>query len=397
MAPLPGDHREVVPAAIDDLNTWWAENFPKLYGAEYSPVQKVVAGNPGTTLPRCFRQGTGRYRDVAGNAFYCPDGQDFIAYDDASLFAELTTEYGSAAAAVVIAHEWGHAIQWRARVDEQSVIMEQQADCYAGAWTGHAMNDSDALVKIPTAELPRVLGAMISVADTKGVSANNPQAHGSGFDRASAFQDGFVNGPKACVDYPTNPPTVLQFPFTTQSDLINGGNLPLNQTLDLMVRDLDMYWAQEFTASGAAWTQLGPVVPVGDSRACATESVAYCGSTSSVAFDPAFIEKAYRTGDFAVGVQFGLVWAQAALQVEGSGANGKQRRLRQDCYVGAWASDQLPDRQTTDSKRLTLSPGDLDEAVISFVAQSSDGGDPVFDRLSSFRSGLLGGRSACKV
>ena len=57
----------------------------------------------------------------------------------------------------------------------------------------------------------------------------------------------------------------------------------------------------------------------------------------------------------------------------------------------------MPDRQTTDSKRLTLSPGDLDEAVISFVAQSSDGGDPVFDRLSSFRSGLLGGRSACKV
>ena len=391
---MPADHHEVVPKAIEDLNAWWAKVFPQLYKAPYEPVKKAVAGVPAATIPRCFRQGTGRYRDVAGNAFYCPDGQDFIVYDDASLFPDLTQEYGSAAPAVVIAHEWGHAIQWRAKVDEASVIMEQQADCFAGAWTAHAMNDSDALVRIPASDLRKVLGAMISVADTKGVSANAAGAHGSGFDRASAFQDGFTHTASSCVKYPTDPPQILQFPFTDTTDQLNGGNLPLDVTLTDMVTDLDLYWQAEV---GAAFTPLGPAAASGDARACTTAAITYCADKKSVAYDAAFVKKTYKVGDFAVGVQFGLVWADVALQTEKSALQGKARRIRTDCYVGAWANEQIPGKHPENGPRkLTLSPGDLDEAVISFVSQSNDGGDPVFDRLSAFRTGLLGGRTACR-
>ena len=391
---LPENHREVVPAAIEDLNNWWATTFQSIYNRKFDPVTNITAARPGVTIPRCQGQGTGRYRDVQGNAFYCP-GDDFIVYDDNGLFQEVSDEYGSAATAVVMAHEFGHAIQFRAGVDERTITMEQQADCFAGAWTAHAMNDDDATLRIPNDDLKRVLAAMISVADRKGVSAEFDGAHGSGFDRASAFQDGFQNGAKSCVRYPTDPPTVLEFPFVSVTDQLNEGNLPLVDTLDFMAQDLDVYWSEEFTAAGRTWTPIGPVQAA--DTVCKTATVELCDSAGKVAYDATFLGKVYRTGDFAVGLQFGLVWAEAALTNEGSKLSGKSRRLAADCYVGAWANGQLPQNLVDgDARTLSLSPGDLDEAVVSFLAQTDDGGDPVFERLTAFRGGLLGGRGVCQ-
>ena len=64
-----------------------------------------------SAIPGCGTPET-TYDDVQGNAFYCLDG-DFMAYDDAELLPQLVQQLGQSAVAVVMAHEFGHAVQVR--------------------------------------------------------------------------------------------------------------------------------------------------------------------------------------------------------------------------------------------------------------------------------------------
>ena len=77
--------------------------------------------------------------------------------------------------------------------------------------------------------------------------------------------------------------------------------------------------------------------------------------------------------------------------------------LRADCYTGAWAAAMLPERQIDPGVReryvLTLSPGDLDEAVrvlLTFRTQADrERQGPGFARVKAFRTGVLSGPGAC--
>ena len=70
-------------------------------------------------------------RGRRGNAYYDP-GCDLIAYDRA-LLDELSTDYGRFLVPVVMAHEFGHAMQGRFGFAEngRSIQDETQADCLA--------------------------------------------------------------------------------------------------------------------------------------------------------------------------------------------------------------------------------------------------------------------------
>jgi hypothetical protein len=76
-----------------------------------------------------------------------------------------------------------------------------------------------------------------------------------------------------------------------------------------------------------------------------------------------------------------------------------------DCLVGMWSGDILPfntdpvvpDSETT--PRISLSPGDLDEAIrTALLLGDSDGeqemGAP-FDKVDAFRQGVLFGTDGC--
>jgi predicted metalloprotease len=406
------DYRELVAAAIDDLSSYWATAFPDTYGRPYKGLRGgvIAATRRSTDIPSCGGQG-GSYRDVQDNASYCGDGQDYIVYDDQNLAPDLAEKFGPASMAVVIAHEWGHAIQFRANVRESSIIMEQQADCFAGSWTAHAITDRPAGVTIEPDELNGILAAMISVSDLKGTSANDGQAHGSGFDRVSAFQEGFTKGPTACSNYPSSPPVVIELPFTTADDQQNGGDLPYPKAIELMTKDLDLFFAEEIRG----WTDLASTAVAYNGTApsgCAVERAGFCKAKGVIVYDNTFMQaKAYKIGDFAVGSQLGAAWAEAALQREGSTLTGQARSLRADCYVGAWSKGQLPtaaprQRTTTTqpatpttedpkARKLILSPGDLDEGVVATLRYQSSDDAPPFDRIAAFRKGLLGGRAAC--
>ena len=177
------------------------------------------ASSPRDPASRCPRaKVTGRsIADVNGNAFYCLKS-NFIAYDDVALMPHLAKTFGTFSVALVLAHEWGHAIQDRAGNDEQqTVYLEQQADCFAGAFLDHVAQNGNALTLKP-GDLEASLGAMLLLRDSPGQSSADPSAHGSAFDRIGAFQDGFESGAEKCATYFEDPPVLVEVPFSSEDE-----------------------------------------------------------------------------------------------------------------------------------------------------------------------------------
>ena len=81
---------EIVAAAIDDLQPYWSEQFPAVYGSDYSPVGGgVYAVVPSSgDLPPCVSSAD----DIAGNAFYCPSA-DVVAWDREALRPALRQRF----------------------------------------------------------------------------------------------------------------------------------------------------------------------------------------------------------------------------------------------------------------------------------------------------------------
>ena len=94
------------------------ESTPTVYGEPFEPLAGgVYAGYPErqTDAARAAARSARRYEDLnLYVAFYC-EFDDFMMYDDGddSLLAPLAAEFGPAVMGIVLAHEYGHAIQSR--------------------------------------------------------------------------------------------------------------------------------------------------------------------------------------------------------------------------------------------------------------------------------------------
>jgi len=142
--------------------------------------------------------------EVEGNAFYCPPA-DVMAWDRAALLPVLKERFGEAAVMLVLAHEMGHAVQRRAglTLEKQqadpttypTILIEAQADCYAGAFVRWVVDDNATYLNVADDRLDPALEALITFRDPVGTEQTDEGAHGDAFDRVSAFQDGFDDGP----------------------------------------------------------------------------------------------------------------------------------------------------------------------------------------------------------
>jgi predicted metalloprotease len=246
---------------------------------------------------------------------------------------------------------------------------------------------------------------MLTFSDQPGTTADQEQAHGSGFDRVGAFQDGYTNGPAKCATYPQHPPTVIELPFS-QGDLGTGGNEPYSQIVQDVPKDLDRYWGKVFAARGKTFTPLaadlkgfpsrGPF-PVCGGKAVPAQTVFYCEPDGMIYYDTDFLAgQVYDIGDFAVGLLLGNAWSDAAQVRLADTLGGKNRSLQGDCMTGSWTGDIVP--KPSSQQQFVLSAGDLDEGLSAFLRYGV--GDParigtVFERIASFRRGLLRGVGAC--
>ncbi len=147
--------------------------------------------------------------------FYCPGDQKI--YIDLSFYNELRNRFGANgdfAQAYVIAHEVGHHVQnllgtsekvqsARNRLSEKeynklSVMLELQADFYAGLWAHHAQNLRD--FRLDSGDIEEALTAANAIGDDKLQKQATRQivpdsfTHGTSAQRMYWFKKGFETG-----------------------------------------------------------------------------------------------------------------------------------------------------------------------------------------------------------
>ena len=108
---------------------------------------------------------------------------------------------------MVLAHEYGHAIQHQARLnakDTPTLVAEQQADCLAGVV--HALGGRGQLRPLHAEHRRRAQqraggGDLVPrpAAQRGRLRSPTPTKHGSAFERISAFQFGFTDGAASCA------------------------------------------------------------------------------------------------------------------------------------------------------------------------------------------------------
>src|SRR5256885_13006328 len=75
----PDDDDAIIKRAVDDVQSFYEEESPKLYGKPFAALTGgLFPYGPTDPPPNCGGPGTSDYAQVAQNAFYCPEG-DFMA------------------------------------------------------------------------------------------------------------------------------------------------------------------------------------------------------------------------------------------------------------------------------------------------------------------------------
>ena len=129
----------------------------------------------------------------------------------------------------------------------------------------------------------------------------------------------------------------------------------------------------------------------------------WCKSDNTIYWDRTSADKALADiGDMAVGYLYSVAFGDAVQTALHSRRTGEKRALMNDCLTGTWAryiSPPIPDSRVD---KLSLSAGDLDEAIIEAI----DTADPLdttnihgsaFEKVHAFRLGVLGGLTACNA
>jgi uncharacterized protein len=154
------------------------------------------------------------YAQAAMGPFYCPADQK--VYIDLAFYRELRERFGAPgdfAQAYVIAHEVGHHVQnllgiaqevqgVRRQVSESeanalSVMMELQADCFAGLWAHHTERAQQILEQ---GDVEEGLNAAAAIGDdrmqrrSQGYVIPDAFTHGSSEQRVRWFREGLRTG-----------------------------------------------------------------------------------------------------------------------------------------------------------------------------------------------------------
>jgi predicted metalloprotease len=387
--------------AIADLQQYWGAQFGDLYGGEYEPVKGgFFAVRPSTDQELPCDATTDI---ISMNAFYCPS-QDLVAWDAEGLLPMMKEKYGDFADPVALAHEWGHANQARSNFMARTVTRELQADCFAGAWAKHAQDDK--VFDVSSEALDGALAGILDVRDTPGKDKLDSDAHGSGFDRVGAFQDGYDNGLGRCKDYRDEEPPVIELPFNDEEDAARGGDAPYDSIVNGVPYDLEDYWTQVYPelTEGQAWPPLGGI------EAFSPDSPPQCGDQSAEGFalfycvpddyvgwdNVGAMPEIYRqAGDYAVATMLATQYGLAALTRLGDESDEKTSTLRGDCLAGGYTASVIIYNRP-DTSTYHISPGDLDEGIKALLLfRDSDRQGAGFDRVRAFREGVIDGAQAC--
>lgn len=336
--------------AVEDVETYWA-GTPLPGGGEYTPLTEVTSWDA--------RTGSGETVcgiDAKVNAAFCSPEQS-IGWDRGGLMPTLVESTGDLAAALIVAHEIGHAVDMQSRRDNPpTIVKEQRADCYAGAYMSWAAEGSSPRFEVSPEGIDLLLEALPVISDLPDVDGD----HGNSVERLWAFQRGFVSGADACaaIDLDT---------VTAHRDGVPAAG-----------GDANVKFTPELVESIAAATEQVTGVPDDTD----TIDIAALNEMSA---DPVPGVRGDGTGAAALIAVLVQPWLSEQ-QVSSPRATA--------CAVGAVARGMSGDGM--------LSAGDLDEMLVEILtigrgATDRDGGMPSsgFERVRGFVSGVYSGLEAC--
>lgn len=395
--------------AVADIEEFWTENYSATFPGRFRPVSELVSWD-GDAAERDSIEFCGISTHELVNAAYC--GTDAtIGWDRGVLLPELVEQFGELAVVMVLAHEYGHALQIPAGIateDSPGLVTEQQADCLAGVFLRHVAEGDSRYFTLNTTEgLNGVLGATVAVRDRDPDDPEN--VHGSAFERVTAVQMGYTDGAAACAGIDEQEIEERRGGLPVTFEEPGEEYLQLEITEDAL-RDMAAALADILPVAGSPDYDYDGV-PARCSDATSTTPVAYCPVTDVIGTDvDALADLAGETGTsdeplsaivagdynaFVVFVSRYTLAYQNDKQLSLTGADSAG--LRTACLSGVVTT--ALSRENSDPR---LSAGDLDEAVSGLLADGLAAGDVNGDvvpegylRLDAFRLGVLEGESAC--
>ena len=190
--PTPEEIADDTDVAVQVVNDFWARHWSEFFTGTYQPPRVWGTYSSATgDVPTCGGQPA-----VPDNAFYCATGEDFLAWDERLM--EKGAQYGDAWVYLVVAHEWGHAIQYRLERSLNSAADELQADCFAGAALYGAAGDGNLIFE--QGDEREIRAGLSALADETPWTSRGD--HGDALQRVQAFGDGRSGGPTACLPTP---------------------------------------------------------------------------------------------------------------------------------------------------------------------------------------------------
>jgi predicted metalloprotease len=169
--------------AKTSVDSFWSKEATSL-SLKYAPPSTVTGYTTEIDTP-CGKA-------ELDNAFFCRVDRG-LYFDLGFLGGEFRR--GDFLPVVIVAHEWGHLMQFTANWEDPLPIRhELQADCYAGAYAQFA----DAQGMLEVGDTAEAINGLFRSGRTN-IPWLAPGSHGSGGNRADAFAWGFENGAPACT------------------------------------------------------------------------------------------------------------------------------------------------------------------------------------------------------
>jgi predicted metalloprotease len=407
-----GKDDEIAAQSVSDLEEYWKNAYSGTFNGTFTSIKELVSWDSNSYDGEFCGDSTSGLI----NAAFCED-DNTIGWDRGVLLPALRQANGDMAITMVLAHEYGHAIQKMAKLNKKgtpTLVAEQQADCFSGAYMRWVAEGNSKRFTLSTGDgLNNLLAAMISFRDpllSQDDYADTGDEHGSAFERVSAFQFGFTDGPSSCaaIDAQEIGQRRGDLPIELQRD--QTGEWPVSEDSARSIID----------AMNILFTPKNPPQLSFDAAAASkcpdarpSPPVSYCPATNTIAVDLPGLEKmgASNEGDDTVLVTgdntaYSVLVSRymLALQHERGGLvlDNAEAGLRTACLTGV-ATTKLSKQVTTpDGNTVALTAGDIDEAVSGLLTNglvaSDINGESVpagFNRIDAFRIGVLGDQDRC--